>query len=190
MDYLQIPLAANIQDSPIADNVIDCQDKENRPPPPNAYPPGQLPALGNPLNRVASCNPLPSVIPSNMMLKNSCQFCGKYFTRKFSLKRHYQRKHPSQQYVKAQFPCGSCEKKFSSRYSLKLHFETFHLPGAKSKFSCQHCSKRFTRKSALTRHTREQHEEADVKPYNCRVCRAVFSRKQHLDAHVQRVHGL
>ena len=67
-----------------------------------------------------------------------CKFCGKSFTRAFSLKEHMMNVHEG----KKQHKCSFCQKLFSKAGNLKHHISSTH-EGQKN-HNCEMCNKEFS----------------------------------------------
>ena len=84
-----------------------------------------------------------------------CNECGKYFTRKSSLKHHIHSVHLT--HLKSKFKCHICNKGFSRLVNIKRHVVTHLEPKLKPKYPCNVCGKDFTRKSSIKHHIQTQH---------------------------------
>jgi len=77
---------------------------------------------------------------------HKCDFCGKCFYTKWTLKRHVM-SHTGEK----PHSCDICNKSFASKWQLELHYR---VHTGEKPYPCDICSKRFTTKSHLSRHRR------------------------------------
>lgn len=78
--------------------------------------------------------------------------CGKSFTRKDAVVKHYAVKHQG----KRRFICPTCSERFTSRYDLSRHTVRVHS-SVKKRFTCEYCKAGFSQKSQLTMHKGRVH---------------------------------
>ena len=137
-----------------------------------------------------------------------CDFCGKCYFTKDSLKKHIDIVHSTEKYN--EYKCSVCEKTFSHKFLLKKHcikhkvatpymctvcgteFKrecdlTHHLINFHNKtlIDCDVCDTKFRYKKDLLRHKRTKHDQIK---YNCEFCRTSFSRKDSLKRHINTIH--
>lgn len=135
-----------------------------------------------------------------------CDWCGKGFMNKGSLKNHLAREH-----LGTSVDCSICGKKFYAKKYLKLHMECHEPDYALRNHACHLCSRRFLRRPMLRRHLRA-HEglkkyykcsycdktlsssaslrdhtniHTGLRPYVCELCGNAFARKNYLIAHIR-----
>lgn len=113
---------------------------------------------------------------STVALTETCDFCGKIFFDKESLRDH-QRLNCEAALKAEKFECDFCQKIFSGKRSLKQHLN-LHL---KTKiYKCDMCNAIYYTNSALALHRRAHEEET------CQVCHKVFKShyiKEHMILH-------
>lgn len=94
-----------------------------------------------------------------------CKECKCTFTTKFSLKRHYARKHPSKlQNLEItnnfKFKCSLCNKQFNHNYHLRFHLKSVHAitsnEEAQKFHHCPLCEEQL-KKSAVNNHLESKH---------------------------------
>ncbi|XP_076437796.1 uncharacterized protein LOC143276982 isoform X2 [Babylonia areolata] len=105
---------------------------------------------------------------------NSCQYCGRGFSKKEYLRRHI-RIHTGER----PYRCVVCQLSFRRSHHLRRH-ELMHTDIRP--FSCQACDKAFKQKQHLERHLASH---TDLRAFPCSLCDKAFKQKQHLDRHLQ-----
>lgn len=63
---------------------------------------------------------LTKFVSGNLLMKPSCGYCQKKFTRRHGLRRHIQEVH----FVERTFKCDKCQKNFKRKYHLKQHLRS------------------------------------------------------------------
>ena len=110
-----------------------------------------------------------------------CSHCQDHFCSRSSLKRHYKRKHSTEN---LHFSCQECDAVFARLVQLQAH-ERRHR-GDKT-FPCQECDVIFTRACHLTIHMRKHTGE---RPFSCKECDATFRSTSNLNRHKMKHSGL
>ncbi|XP_076456916.1 uncharacterized protein LOC143291129 isoform X30 [Babylonia areolata] len=104
---------------------------------------------------------------------NSCEYCGRVFSKKEYLRRHV-RIHTGER----PYRCVVCQLSFRRSHHLRRH-ELMHTDIRP--FSCHACDKAFKQKQHLERHLASH---TDLRAYGCSLCHKAFKQKQHLDKHL------
>lgn len=102
-----------------------------------------------------------------------CDICGDKFAKVYGLKRHKERKHPTQQLT-----CHICSKSFSCKEDMNKHSRT-HEGAATLK--CSSCDKTFSTSWALQRHSKTH--QSTPKNFTCDICNLSFTRRDSLASH-------
>ncbi|XP_076456904.1 uncharacterized protein LOC143291129 isoform X19 [Babylonia areolata] len=133
---------------------------------------------------------------------NSCEYCGRVFSKKEYLRRHVRihtgerpyrcvvcqlsfrrshhlRRHELMHTDIRPFSCHACDKAFKQKQHLERHLASHTDLRA---FACSLCDKAFKQKQHLDRHL---HCHSDVRAFGCSLCHKAFKQKQHLDKHLQ-----
>ncbi|XP_047037991.1 zinc finger protein 2-like [Helicoverpa zea] len=110
--------------------------------------------------------------------KFTCDYCGKKYTQKVSLRVHIQYEHGN---YKAHI-CEWCGKKFWAQSRLKAHIVKHTR---EKNFPCSTCGRKFVSKESLLYHTRTHTGE---KPYKCPHCDSRFLSASRRSDHVKRQH--
>ncbi|XP_069089501.1 zinc finger protein 398-like isoform X6 [Pleurodeles waltl] len=131
-----------------------------------------------------------------------CPVCGKSFSKKEDVIRHYNghmkivdvvgvehvkvgmniafhNSLPTVHSDEATYGCDECDKRFSNAYKLKVH-QRNHT--GERPYKCQVCGKGFIMNAYLKFHQRIHTGE---RPYRCKVCGKGFSKSYHLKVHVR-----
>lgn len=110
--------------------------------------------------------------------KFTCDYCGKKYTQKMSLRVHIQYEHGNYK----SHVCEWCGKKYWAQSRLKAHI----VKHTKEKnFGCTICGGKFVSKESLLYHTRIHTGE---KPYKCKHCDASFISASRRSEHIKRHH--
>jgi KRAB domain-containing zinc finger protein len=112
-----------------------------------------------------------------LQTEHVCQICGKAYSRKDSLKRHFQ-VHEEREDLQ----CRVCERVFTRKDNLIAHERNIHSRNDKSKDNiiiCDMCGKQCKTKKALSDHMR-----LHTKKHVCYVCNARFTLKFQLQRHI------
>ena len=119
-----------------------------------------------------------------------CDFCGKKFKTKSSLKKHYIDAHDglgvnNEEPENAEsFQCDQCEKTFPEAHNLKIHIRRVHE--ATRDHVCKVCQKAFASAFKLNHHIRVVHE--GEKNHVCSICGKAFGTGSDMRKHVRKVH--
>jgi len=105
-----------------------------------------------------------------------CSDCGKYFTKKSSLK-HHKRSHLGK--IEKRYVCNVCGTRLSTKSTLELHLR---VHSGERPYNCEYCEKAFKQKNNLIDHTRRMH--TSVRPFVCSVCGKAFVWSTHLRYHM------
>lgn len=133
-----------------------------------------------------------------------CNYCEKYFTRKFDMQKHIFNKHPEQKHAIDRsnrshnaeilnkckldedsdygYKCDMCGTKFSRSQSLLRHRK---IHSEKQTSMCDLCGKKFHLVTRLKLHIENVHMK--LKKFNCNICDMKFKYKVNLLEH-QNVH--
>ncbi len=112
--------------------------------------------------------------------KNTCEICGKAFSRKDGLTRHIKTVHNKEK----SFKCKECGFAFVRKDMLNRHIKEVHLKI--KNHSCNLCEMKFAHRTHLERHIKSVHE--DARDYICEHCDATFTREDNLQRHYRAVH--
>ncbi|KXJ82687.1 hypothetical protein RP20_CCG011154 [Aedes albopictus] len=106
----------------------------------------------------------------------SCEFCGKVFKFRATLKQHEQI-----HYGIKEFECEVCQRRFLHKGTLKVHLRmhTGEMP-----YKCPHCPKQFRGQTALDCHV-FRHTKQGTK---CPQCSAIFATPSIVKQHIREVH--
>ncbi|XP_021703919.1 zinc finger protein 709 isoform X3 [Aedes aegypti] len=106
----------------------------------------------------------------------SCEFCGKVFKFRATLKQHEQIHYG----IKA-FECEICNRRFLHKGTLKVHLRmhTGEMP-----YQCPHCPKQFRGQTALDCHI-FRHTKQGTK---CPQCSSIFATPSIVKQHIREVH--
>ena len=110
--------------------------------------------------------------------KFTCEYCGKLFATKMSIKLHILRHQGKKEYK-----CDQCDRAYYSMPSLTLHKRSAHTK--ERPFQCSYCPAAFTGLSNLKDHIRIHTGE---KPYVCQVCNKAFTKSCNMKKHVKLMH--
>ena len=112
--------------------------------------------------------------------------CGKYFTLKQNMKKHFRTFHEDDS-KKERLRCPHCEKTFGpdSNHNLKKHIASKH---EHKKLTCDTCKIDFTLPDALVTHKKNKHGSEKGVKQNCDRCDYQTMTKQNLRTHIQRMH--
>ncbi|CAH0404099.1 unnamed protein product [Chilo suppressalis] len=107
-----------------------------------------------------------------------CDECGKGFTRRIRLIRHFAQHEPKVKNTKCTF-CGVC---FYNKNYLLNHMKTVH--GKRTKLICDTCGFECLNKPGLVMHMKSVHMDRQ-----CRICKKSFKRKGNLAKHYRYAHN-
>ena len=79
-----------------------------------------------------------------------CQECGKVYTTKGDMMKHYRYKHEGTKY-----PCNQCDYQATTQSHLTTHIQSKHEG---IKYPCNQCDYQFTLQSSLQRHVQRKHQ--------------------------------
>ena len=107
-----------------------------------------------------------------------CPECGKVFSEKNSMMRHYRSKHEG-----VKFPCSQCDYQFTQLVHLQRHIQSKHDC---IKYPCNQCDFSATHKSSLQTHIQSKHE--GIK-FPCNHCNYQATQQSSLKRHIQSIHA-
>ena len=107
-----------------------------------------------------------------------CPECGKVFSEKNSMMRHYRCKHEG-----IKFPCSQCDYQFTQLVHLQRHIQSKHEC---IKYPCNQCDFSATHKSSLQTHIQSKHE--GIK-FPCNHCNYQATQQSSLKRHIQSIHA-
>lgn len=109
---------------------------------------------------------------TNILLRFSCDFCGKQFTESLYLKNHL-RLHSDFSYI-----CDYCGKRSKTKPNFMKHLFQIHL---KIKFNCDECDQVYTDKQTLKHHKVRAHGMEAA--FKCEKCPEKFCYPSQLKVH-------
>ncbi|XP_065368954.1 transcription factor grauzone-like [Calliphora vicina] len=151
--------------------------------------------------------------PNDVVLKHSCDICGKSFTQGYVLRTHKLTHLPKEE---KKFPCTECGKFYGNSYLLKIHTEVVHLKkqakvcyicgktlGTSTEYkahmnkhegipapliNCDVCGLRLTSERSLKLHKESQHPVGGKQQHPCPVCHKISPTARALKKHVNTMH--
>ena len=90
-------------------------------------------------------------IPYPSLLR--CDSCGKAFSQKANLRRHFERNHAPRN----THSCETCGKSYFDPYEVKRHMKTVHTD-IRERPQCDSCGKTFSQKVSLNQHLKNVHK--------------------------------
>ena len=84
-----------------------------------------------------------------------CPDCGKVFTKRNTMLKHYRIKHIQSYHESIKYPCNQCDYEFTSQCSLKRHIQSQHEC---IKYPCNQCDYQGATKGSLQAHIQSKHE--------------------------------
>ena len=120
----------------------------------------------------------------------NCEFCGKFFYTKDSLRKHRLRYHEgSMNAGEEKLKCDRCDFEADGKNSLRQHQQKTH----EKIHRCEHCDYITHKRSTLKTHVMVKHLGIkgvhDKKSYKCTSCRMVFTKATDLKEHLSSVHN-
>ena len=106
-----------------------------------------------------------------------CPECGKEFSCRKTIVKHYKSKHEGIKY-----PCNQCDSQFTERGSLQIHIQSKHEG---IKHSCNQCDHQATTQGNLQKHIHLKHEGFK---YSCHQCDFETTQKTSLKTHIEYKH--
>ncbi|XP_037822831.1 transcription factor grauzone-like [Lucilia sericata] len=120
--------------------------------------------------------------PNDVVLKHSCDICGKSFTQGYVLRTHKLTHLPKEE---KKFPCTECGKFYGNSYLLKIHTEVVHLK--KQAKVCYICGKTLGTSTEYKTHM-NKHEGIPTPVINCDVCGLRLISERSLKLHKESQH--
>lgn len=146
----------------------------------------------------------------------ACEECGKKFTLKTTLNRHFKAKHTEagrlkfkafkclqcpyetdtkkclirHSYIHSEekpFVCRLCKRGFTCQWSLKIHLKHLHPSENAKEYKCEACKYGTNDDKRLETHRKHVHPENGVKEYKCAICGYETNDKGRLNQHL-RIH--
>ena len=117
--------------------------------------------------------------------KHVCHHCGKSYSSKLSMRKHFSSVHREGSPIKAKYKCDYCGKCYKLLNSLKAHVASNHE--RKIQYQCEYCSSTFWVKDYLKTHIRHVHQK--YRPNKCELCGDAFLTKRDLNKHKEK-HGV
>ena len=106
-----------------------------------------------------------------------CPECGKEFTKRGHMLRHYRAIHEAVKYH-----CDQCDSQFTQQANLQRHIQSNHEG---IKYPCNQCDYQATQQGSLQTHIQSKHESVK---YPCYQCDSQFTQRGSLQKHIQSVH--
>ncbi|XP_065367259.1 transcription factor grauzone-like [Calliphora vicina] len=120
--------------------------------------------------------------PNDVVLKHSCDICGKSFIQGYLLRTHKLTHLPKEE---KKFPCTECGKFYGNSYLLKIHTEVVHLK--KQAKVCYICGKTLGTSTEYKAHM-NKHEGIPAPLINCDVCGLRLISERSLKLHKESQH--
>ncbi|CAH1118490.1 unnamed protein product [Phaedon cochleariae] len=138
-----------------------------------------------------------------------CIICGKSFTQKGAMERHFQSRHGKKEVRDRLFACYICENKFFRKDNLNAHMKKVHIKNQhnimfelddSSSSICKKCGKTFSMFSYLQDHQPVHEENVPKKSKTktrfsapssnlCIICGQLFEKRKTFHAHMARKHS-
>ena len=121
------------------------------------------------------------------MRDQKCDFCGKFYSHDYVLKRHVKRVHDkNQDRVAENFKCDICEKIYHHFNNIKRHYKFAHdKNGTNKTHKCDICGNQYYWPRDLRKHTNSKHNN---KNHPCLECGKTYTTSLQLRYHYKTKH--